>query len=151
MGRFPLESIGNSYKRNPRLVIFIGGDTKAMPKKIIKWIEVEELRRKNGGHGVEFYHNDFPKAQSNPIAFIIGYTWLHKPYEEIPIRILKPNCTVFALKSLTGEKIINEVKEEIKYFLQLRIFKPGNELNGSQLIEEAKQSMKGKVRVWFNA
>lgn len=121
-----------------------------MPEKRIKWIEVEELRRKEG-HGVEFYHDDLPKGQINPVAFIIGYTWLRNHYEEITIKILKPDCAVFAVTSLPGEKIINEVKEEIKYFLQLSIFKPDNELNGSQMIEEAKKSMKGKVKVWFNA
>ena len=55
------------------------------PDTTIRWIEVGA--RVAAGNGVEFWHEDF---KHGPIAFVVGYGWLHKPgAEPITVRILK--------------------------------------------------------------
>lgn len=91
------------------------------------------------GHGVLFYHDDFSVKSKErvPVAFIEGYDWLHKPEEEIVIQILPPDSEhrLFENTLLPSRKIINEIKDGIKYFLKYK---------------RKHGRVKGKIIAWFN-
>ncbi len=55
----------------------------SVPREVI-WKEVVVFSR--FGHGVEIYHHWVP---STPVAFVIGFAWLHKPGTPATVSILK--------------------------------------------------------------
>ena len=104
------------------------------PDTRIRWIEVGA--RVANGHGVEFWHEDF---KHEPIAFVVGYGWLHKPgAEPVTVRILKspPQSPQHGVDNWNAT--IGGVKVAVARFLT----EPRRIGNKDKI---------GKVTFWYNA
>jgi hypothetical protein len=104
------------------------------PDTRIRWVEVAALV--GLGHGVEFWHEHI---KNGPIAFVVGYGWLHKPgAEPITVRILKSPPQSGELGVDDWNATIRGVKVAVARFLaEPRRFR--------------NQDRIGKVSLWFNA
>jgi hypothetical protein len=100
-------------------------------KMKIEWEKVKEL---SDGHGVLFIHNEIKK----PIAFLVGYKWLHEEPDKVTVEILQDDFLFKSNPSLDINKIIDETKRAIRLFIK-----------NKSIIDHG--SGKEQVRVWYNA
>jgi hypothetical protein len=100
-------------------------------KMKIEWEKVKEL---SDGHGVLFIHNEIKK----PIAFLVGYKWLHEEPDKVTVEILQDEFLLKVSQTLNIKKIIVETKREIRLFIKNKVIKKYD-------------SSEGPVRVWYNA
>lgn len=100
-------------------------------KMKIEWEKVKEL---SDGHGVLFIHNEIKK----PIAFLVGYKWLHEEPDKVTVEILQDEVLLKASQTLNIKSIIGETKGEIRLFIKNKVIKKCD-------------SGEGQVRVWYNA
>jgi hypothetical protein len=97
----------------------------------IEWETVKEL---SDGHGVLFIHNEIKK----PIAFLVGYKWLHEEPDKVTVEILQDEFLFKVNPTININRIIGETKRTIRLFIK----------NKSM---EDYGSGKEQVRVSYNA
>jgi hypothetical protein len=97
----------------------------------IEWEKVKEL---SDGHGVLFIHTTINK----PIAFLVGYEWLHGTPNQVTVEILRNDFLLEANPTLNVNRIIEETKGAIRLFVKNKVIKECD-------------SSEGHVRVWYNA
>jgi hypothetical protein len=97
-------------------------------------IEYEKVDELSDGHGVLFIHTAIDK----PIAFLVGYKWLHGEPSKIKVEILPENHLYKEYPTLDIDNIIYETQKGIRLFIKNK---------GSK-----KVYFRGnRVRVWYNA
>jgi hypothetical protein len=80
----------------------------------INWIELQEIKPWDKGHGILYWHKDI---KGTLIAFVDGFGWLHNTTSVTNIEILSPNSKHMKESGLDG----NEIITELKYALSRRI------------------------------
>jgi hypothetical protein len=96
----------------------------AQKKVRIHWVSVDELKQIECGHGQELYYvDDGDFDEKHLVAFVVDFEWLKSKSDTVEVRLLSSTSSRFADLSVSGRRVIDEVKCAVRtYVPERRLF-----------------------------